>query len=299
MDKLRFGLALVVASALGACTSSGSDGALNPGPPPGGQQLATPSYHLEPGEEKYMCYQFYSPADAVAVTHVDTITMPGIHHIALYQVLAGNNEPDDAHECPVIFKVSWIPVFVSGTGAKDFSFPSGVGMKISSKTQYVLQLHMQNATEKPMDLRAGVNLTYDKNPDSLQAAGIFALGKMQIDIPPSSTDFSLTETCKSGKTRNVFAVLPHMHKLGTSMDVMLTPSGGAQSSFYNVSPWTFGNQPIEPLVQTLGPDDSLTATCHWNNPGTKDVTYGESSDNEMCFFVMFYYPFDRLDGCID
>ncbi|HSN29851.1 MAG TPA: hypothetical protein VLT45_26370 [Kofleriaceae bacterium] len=94
-------------------------------------------------------------------------------------------------------------------------------------------------------------------------------------------------------------MFPHMHKLGTSLDVMYTPSGGAASSFYNVTPYTFGNQPVEPLVQTLGPDDTLTATCHWNNPGTTDVTYGESSDNEMCFFVMFYYPFDHLDGCID
>lgn len=297
MEKLRFGLALVVASALGACTSSSN--ALEPGPPPGGQQLVTPSYHLEPGEEKYMCYQFYSPADAVAITHVDTISEPGIHHLALFQSAPGNLEPDAAHECEVIFKLSWFPVFVSGTGSKDLTMPDGVGMKISPKTQYVLQLHLQNASDKPIDVRAGVNLTYDHSPDALQAAGIFALGKMQITIPATTTDYSVTESCKSGKTRNVFAVFPHMHKLGTSMDVMLTPSGGAASSFYNVSPWSFGNQPVEPLVQTLGPDDTLTATCHWNNPGGSQVTYGESSDNEMCFFVMFYYPFDHLDGCID
>jgi len=27
---------------------------------------------------------------------------------------------------------------------------------------------------------------------------------------------------------------------------------------------------------------------------TEGITYGRSSDNEMCFFVMFYYPFDAL-----
>ena len=296
MNKLGLGL---VAAALAACTGSSSDGALSPGPPSGGQQLATTSYHLDPGEEKYMCYQFYSPADAVAITHVDTISMPGIHHLALFQVMPGSNEPDATHECEVIFKLSWMPVFVSGTGSKELAIPDGVGLQIAPKTQYVLQLHMQNAGDSPIDVRAGVNLTYDHNPTALQPAGIFALGKMNITIPASTTDYSLTETCKSNKTRNVFAVFPHMHKLGTEMDVMYTPSGGAASSFYNVNPWSFGNQPVESLVQTLGPDDSLTATCHWNNPNATPVTYGESSDNEMCFFVMFYYPFDHLDGCID
>jgi hypothetical protein len=299
MKKLGFCVALVVVGALAGCGASSDEGALEPGPPPGGVQLATPSYHVDSGQETYMCYQFRSPADAVAITHVDTISMPGIHHLALFQVMAGNDEPEEAHECNVTFKLSWLPVFVSGTGSKELTMPDGVGFKIAPNTQYVLQLHIQNASDEPMDVRAGVNLTYDHNPDALQPAGIYALGHMQISIPPNTTDYSLTETCKSNKTRNVFAVFPHMHKLGTAMDVMYTPSGGAASSFYSVSPWSFGNQPVEPRVQTLAPNDELTATCHWNNPGASPVTYGESSDNEMCFFVMFYYPFDQLDGCID
>ncbi|HEX7700378.1 MAG TPA: hypothetical protein VF403_06650 [Kofleriaceae bacterium] len=66
-----------------------------------------------------------------------------------------------------------------------------------------------------------------------------------------------------------------------------------------MNPWEFGNQPIEPLVQTLQAGDSLTSTCHWNNPNSTAVDYGESTDNEMCYFIMFYYPYDHLDGCID
>jgi hypothetical protein len=299
MKKLGFCVALFVVGALAGCGGSSDDGALEPGPPPGGVQLATPSYHVDSGQEIYMCYQFRSPADAVAITHVDTISMPGIHHLALFQVMAGNDEPEDAHECNVTFKLSWLPVFVSGTGSKELTMPDGVGFKVAPNTQYVLQLHIQNASDAPLDVRAGVNIAYDHNPDALQPAGIYALGHMQINIPAATTDYSLTETCKSNKTRNVFAVFPHMHKLGTQMDVMYTPSGGAASSFYSVNPYTFGNQPVEPLAQTLNPNDELTATCHWNNPGASPVTYGESSDNEMCFFVMFYYPFDQLDGCID
>jgi hypothetical protein len=39
-------------------------------------------------------------------------------------------------------------------------------------------------------------------------------------------------------------------------------------------------------------------TCHYDNHTDADVKYGESSDDEMCFFVMFYYPYTGLDGCI-
>jgi hypothetical protein len=24
----------------------------------------------------------------------------------------------------------------------------------------------------------------------------------------------------------------------------------------------------------------------------------ESSDQEMCFFLLFYYPYDHIDGCV-
>jgi hypothetical protein len=53
------------------------------------------------------------------------------------------------------------------------------------------------------------------------------------------------------------------------------------------------------LDAPLAATDQIEVTCHWNNPTNAPVTYGESSDNEMCYFVTFYYPYDHLDGCID
>ena len=284
-----------LALALFAC---GTDkAALDPQPPAGGQQLATDVYHLEPGQEVYMCYQFYSPDQDVAITKAETIAEPGIHHLALFQAF-GTHEPDEAHECNTPIKISWLPVFVTGTGSKDLEMPSGVGMMIKAKTQYILQLHLQNTQEAAIDIRAGVNLTYDHNPTALQAAGIWAAGKQDINIPPTTTDYQVSESCTANKDRHVFAVFPHMHKLGTKMDVTVT-RGGQTTSYYSVDPWQFGNQPIELMDGPLGPTDKIEVTCHWNNPTNAAVTYGESSDNEMCYFVTFYYPYDHLDGCID
>ena len=285
--------ALLAAS---ACTTS--DDQLDPAPPPGGAQLASTSFKLAPGQEIYMCYQFYSPSDKqVAITHVDTISMPGIHHMALFQAYEVN-EPDAPHACPSLIKTTWLPIFVSGTGSHELQVPAGAGFIIQPHTQYILQLHMLNATEDTLEIRAGANLTYAADPSTLQPAGIFAVGTQSINIPPGATDYSLSESCVMGKTRNVFAVFPHMHELGTQFDVTLTPQGGEAAPFYTVDPWVFGAQPVTPMTYVSEPTDTIGVTCHWDNPGQTTVTFGESTTNEMCYFVMFYYPFDQLDGCI-
>src|SRR5258708_40028183 len=106
--------AVVMSCAVSACATDSSG--LDPGPPPGGQQLATDPYKLAPGDEKYMCYTFYSPDEAIAITKVSSISMPGVHHLVVYQTFGGEAEPDGAHECPVLIKINWMPIWASGTG---------------------------------------------------------------------------------------------------------------------------------------------------------------------------------------
>lgn len=284
-------------------SGTGSDGSgddeLEPLPPAGGVQLTTTSFTLAAGQEQYMCYQFYSPSDKpVAITNVETISQAGIHHMALFQAFEVN-EPDAPHACPSLIKTTWLPIFVSGTGSHELAVPDGAGFIIQPHTQYILQLHLLNSGESAIDVRAGVNLTYASDPSTLQPAGIFAVGDQSINIPAGATDYQLSSSCMMGKTRNVFAVFPHMHQLGTEFDVTLTPQGGSASSFYKVDPWEFGAQPVDPMTYVSQPTDNISVTCHWANPGQTPVTFGESTTNEMCYFVMFYYPYDQLDGCIN
>jgi hypothetical protein len=290
-------LALATVMACGSSNGPAGDPPLDPAPPDGGQQVASETYQLASGQEIYMCYTFTSPTEDVAITKAESISVPGVHHLALFQTF-GQKEEEGAHECDTPIKLTWMPVFVTGTGSKELQMPDGVGLKIVGNTQYVLQLHLQNTTDGTLTFRAGVNLTYDHNPTALMAGGIWAAGRMDIDIPANATDYTVKESCTANKERHVFAVFPHMHKLGTKMDVTVTKTG-ATSSFYSVSPYEFGNQPIEPLDAPLAATDSIEVTCHWDNPNSTDVVYGESSDNEMCYFVTFYYPFDQLDGCIN
>ncbi|MBA3539115.1 MAG: hypothetical protein H0T79_05770 [Deltaproteobacteria bacterium] len=293
-------LLLIAIGAAGACgteaaTTPSDD--LSPAPPAGGQQLATSSYLLDPGGEIYMCYQFYAPDERVAITRIQSIQGDGVHHVGFYQAY-GRDESPEPHECPVLIKQTWTPIWGSNTAAAELVMPTGTGFVIEPGTQYIVQLHLQNTGDTPLDIRVGLNLTYEHDVASITPAGIFALGAMAFEIPPTTTDHTLAIDCPLEKPMTVFAVEPHMHKLGTKMVANLTPQGGTRAPFYMIDPWAFGEQPIDPLAATLAPGDRLDLACHYDNPTSASVGYGESSDKEMCFFVLYYYPFDHLDGCI-
>jgi hypothetical protein len=270
---------------------------LDPAAPDGGQQLATDPYILHPGDEHYICYQFYAPTTDVAITHATAISAPGIHHMALFTATE-RTEVDAPHDCPLL-KETWNPVWAVGTGSPELALPAGTGMQIGANTQYVLQVHMLNATDGDLTIRGGIDLAYDHSPAALTPAGIYAIGSLDFTIPSGAVDYQLPIDCQPGSTMNVFAVFPHMHKLATEIDVTHSTDGSDPTTpIYSLNPWVFGSQPMDPEQWTVGPNDKFRVTCHYNNPGTDPVGYGESTDDEMCFFIMFYYPFHGLDGCV-
>lgn len=270
---------------------------LEPAAPDGGQQLATTTYRLQPGEEKYICYQFYSPDEPVAITRVDQISAPGIHHMFLFQAF-GRNEPDAPHECNTLIKTTWQPIWVANTGEHSLEMPAGTGFVIAPGTQYIVQLHLQNSGDEPLEIRGGINLTYERNVDSVIPAGMYGLGSFTLEIPAGATNYDVPVSCTPDRELNVFGVLPHMHKLGTKIEVTRTPAAGTTSLFYKVDPWIFGDQPLDMMNERIVPGDRLDLTCTYTNTTGKPVPYGESSDEEMCFFILFYYPYDHIDGCV-
>jgi hypothetical protein len=293
-------LVLVALFASVGCTTNNDTG-IDPPAPAGGRQLASKEFHLAPGQETYICYTFDSPSDLVAITKVEPLYVTGVHHIALFRALAKEpaNEADGA-ECGVLFRTTWLPIWVSGQNSPGLTLPDGVGFKVDGKSQYVLQLHLQNATDKELAVRSGVNLWYQHDAASVQPASIFGIGTFQFEIPANTTDYQLPIDCAFKSDMNVFGVLPHMHKLGTQFDVEQWNDSApdAKSLVYHIDPWQFGSQPMDAEQWTLHAGDHMRSTCHWNNSNANPVVFGESSDQEMCFFVLFFYPADGPDACL-
>jgi copper type II ascorbate-dependent monooxygenase-like protein len=296
--KLMRDLALVCMIAVAGCSGGSAPTNMDPAPPTHGLQVKTPDYTLAAGEEKYLCYGMQlAEANDIAITSFASFTSDQVHHMEVFQALAP--EAPGLNECDGTFKLTWLPLFGGGKNAGGLQLPSGAGFKLPKDASLIVQIHLLNATQAPVTQHLVVNMDYAADPTAVTPAGIFAFGSMTIDLPAHSMGMQITSSCKLPLNMNVFAAQPHMHYLGTKLEFDLGASADSMSSVYGRDPWQFGGQPIDNWVQNLQAGQFGKVTCTYDNTTDHDVQYGESTNNEMCYLVLFYTPFDRLNGCVN
>jgi hypothetical protein len=127
-------------------------------------------------------------------------------------------------------------------------------------------------------------------------SGLWAMDNRKLDIP-AGTDGVVSEmSCVAGWDLDVFAVLGHMHKHGVRLDLSRGAAAGAEMLYEET--WSFDIQPIAPLKVKVHKGDKLFLRCTHSNDGVTPLTYGESSDTEMCSMALYYAPADRQGGCV-
>src|SRR5690606_29256471 len=112
---------------------------------------------------------------------------------------------------------------------------------------------------------------------------VFA-GTFNIYLPnnPTMTQEASGE-CTIDQPYRVFALWPHMHKLATAQKIELVRNGEATP--LHDMPYNFEEQKYwlqSPEIQ-LEQDDKIRVTCSYVNDTGGLVTFGDSSDKEMCF----------------
>jgi copper type II ascorbate-dependent monooxygenase-like protein len=294
----RIGFALVTALLSLSCgdDSSSQNGPLQPLPPADGQQLATLPYTVNPGEEKYFCYTFHSPKDPRGIIAVQPIEGTIVHHMVLFHTLVP--EKEGFSECPVLIKQTWLPIWAGGRNTNGITLPDGVAFNMDADEQYLVQLHLLNAGAKPVTERTGINLTYAPAGANLTPAGIYAFGSFNVDLPAGAMGVQKVISCSAPHDMHVFATFPHMHKLGKKLEFVHGTTQADATMQYAKDPWVFGDQPMDPVDFVVKTGDFAQTTCTWDNTTNAEVKYGESTSDEMCFFLLFYYPYTQLGGCV-
>ncbi len=282
-------LAFTIAS-LGSCSS--------PTPTPSGPTwtLESPEYVLAPGQERFVCTSANLPSDRDAViTAMSPQYGAGTHHVFFGQALAP--EPAGTYECDTLFRTTWLPLYLGGVRSTELRLPSGTGIRVPAGQQVFIQLHLQNTTAATIRARTSITLSLATAEQNVRPAGIFGLDNRVLRIPSRATNHRTAMSCRPNRDMTVFAVLGHMHKFGSRIEFV---RGGidSSSSLFSAA-WTFGEQPTTPVSFSLTRADEVSLRCFHSNPTAREVTYGESSDQEMCAVVMYYTPFDALDGCIE
>lgn len=263
-------------------------------PPAGYTRLIGRTWTAPAGaSDIYKCVRVTVPED-MYITNIQAEAPLGTHHTVLS--IAGSNGtsgPDGEQDCGV-GTLGMVMLYASGVGTSPLDFPQDVGIKVAAGTQIHLNLHLYNAGDELLTGESAIWVKSQPTPTPTLAEMVFA-GKFLFSIngtPEGQTPMPQTVTggCTVNSPYSLFAVWPHMHKLATHQKVELIRNN-ATTDLHD-KPFNFNEQNYymqSPIVQVQNGDE-IRVTCTFVNPSKNSVTFGDSSDQEMCFSGLYRYP---------
>lgn len=260
-------------------------------PPAGFTKLVGATWSMNAGQkDTYVCARFTVPTDTY-VTNIVAQAPTGTHHTVLSindGSTGGPSAPDTQYPCNV-GELGMVMLYASGVGTSPLDFPSGVGVKIAAGTKVHLNLHLFNASDNPISGESGIYIKSQATPTPTLAEMVFA-GKFLFQIPANNTDYTVKGGCTSNKNFTLFALWPHMHQIANHSKFEITRGATTQvhhDSAYDFNEQNYYKQNPEIQVQV---GDKIDVSCTWRNNTGQAITFGDSSNKEMCFVGMYRYP---------
>ena len=289
-----------------ACGGSGGGGddddmpnpdATNPGPdaaviPEGFTRLIGRTWSLPAptgsNPDEYRCARF-TVAEDMYITNIIAQAPVGTHHTVL--TFAGSNGtsgPDGDQDNCGVGTLGRVMLYASGVGTSPLDFPEGVGVKVAAGQQLHLNLHLFNSTDDPISGDTAILVKSQPTPPPQVAEMVFA-GAFLFNLQPGQTT-SKSGGCTATAPFNIFAVWPHQHKLGTHHRFTVTRGSDVTTLHDAAYEFSEQNYYLKSPEFAVEVGDKLQTTCTWLNDTTGSVTFGESSNQEMCFTGLYRYP---------
>jgi hypothetical protein len=261
-----------------------------------------------PGEEHTKCVtQRLGNMDALHVGTIHNVLSGGSHHMIVYR----SNETVEQttpFDC-VPFTDTLDPAKGSTlvvTQKKDdtLNLPQGVAFALDANQMVRIELHYINATPAPLQITASSTFVTMDEAQFKNEADFLFIGSPDIHLPPNASTtlgpvfFQLPQDYAGVQ---FFAITGHEHQLGTNVTVSVASSAtDPGTSVYDVPGWLWS----EPATVSHDPPFTVPAgggfrfTCEWNNTTSNTVRFGESANDEMCFFWAYYYPSQGSRVCM-
>ncbi len=307
VPRLLAALVAAVCSLFACGNSSSSSG---PAAVAAGTQYSltfTPG-NVQPGVENTQCVvlRLGNPAP-IHVGTIHNVLSNGSHHMIVYKS-AETQEQKTPFDC-VPFTDTLDPakgstLMVTQKHDDELTLPSGVGFTLDANQMIRIELHYINALSTPVYVTATTTFITMADSAFKDEADFLFIGDPDITIPPDSKTtlgpiFFQLPSEYAGV--NFFAITGHEHKLGTNVTVSVASSAtDTGKSVYDVPGWLWS----EPATVQANPPfqvpsgGGFTFSCDWTNTTTQTVSFGESANDEMCFFWAYYYPSQGARVCI-
>jgi hypothetical protein len=246
--------------------------------------LISGDWEIPAGDEGYRCVRKTLSEDTY-ITGFKSIGPLGTHHTVL--TAGAPTGPDGISNCNALENNSSM-IFGSGVGDIEYHFPAGVGVKIPAGQQLLLNLHLFNIADAPLTGTSGSEAimvaasAIENEAESLLMGRTFGL-----TIPTGES--TQNGSCTFDQDHTLLTVGPHMHQLGTHMRVDAIRAAG--DIMVHDAAYDFQDQKLyvlEPISVKTG--DKITVACSYTNDTGGTVSFGDSSEEEMCFAIMYLYP---------
>lgn len=185
----------------------------------------------------------------------------------------------------------------------DLTMPEGIGLRFpfGKSVYFRLEMHYVNASDTPRMDGTELEFCVTSKPRPTEAAAHW-LGTYLVNVPAKmKTD--ITTTCQPATMAgpvHLMAAAPHMHRLGASAKLVLNRKTGEKETLFD-HPYDYNDQRSYKLPEgggasdvVLNPGDTLTSTCSYQNDSPNNVAWGEHSNDEMCFTLVWAWPVGRM-----
>ncbi|MCR9162637.1 MAG: hypothetical protein ACE37F_03295 [Nannocystaceae bacterium] len=184
--------------------------------------------------------------------------------------------------------VAWAP------GMLPVELPDEHGIRVPSDRVLILQIHYfaSPGSEGLADRSGYAFRTASTVRTEVQMS---QLGVTDFEIPAGAESFTAGGEYSPRTEVEVLGIFPHMHRLGTAFDASVAHADDTEDCLVS-GEYSFDNQLTYQFVEPVRvqPDDTLSFSCTWNNSTSNPeldtapvaTTFGERTDEEMCFFFM-------------
>jgi dopamine beta-monooxygenase len=194
-------------------------------------------------------------------------------------------------------------VYTWGIGQPEFTFPDEVGLRANDLEWIVIEAHFANPNGilYPTPDRSALVFTITETPRQYDA-GLTILADPSLSLPPipiGLISHSRMTTCPGECTIQfpgevtIFALMIHMHVWATGGSFAVYRNGEFYREIFDTDFYNLHHQNVwhvQPYY-VMQPGDDLVFTCKYDTRGaTVPVTMGESTLNEMCTPVIYWYP---------
>lgn len=181
------------------------------------------------------------------------------------------------------------------------TMPEGSGILLPKEGEIILQVHYHR-TGKPEKDRTSIGLYFaKKSVEKPWNAGVVT-GMTPLSMIPANKDKHIEKG--SGWINGdatIYSIMPHMHLLGKSVKMTMTPPDGKEQLLLEIKDWDYNWQETywlaKPLSVKSGTRFDIEAVFdntdkNPNNPShpPKLVMFGEQTTNEMLFGFFGYVP---------